>query len=108
MTDSMDSSKVGNSVQELPLARVFSKFKRFRNRWSELHRQGLPGSGARTAIALCEEVITGQGEASGDRAAKEVLAMWRQFEAPTREAFLDLLAEEFSADPARIQKAAEE
>ena len=64
-------------------------------------------SDAKRAVALCHALLSERGEVSGSRLAGEVLGAYQQFSDASQTAFFDLLAEEFTADPGAIQRAAE-
>jgi malonyl-CoA decarboxylase len=60
---------------------------------------------AREIVAMCRALLSELGEVSGPRIATEVLAAYQTLEHPAREMFFDLLAEDFSPDPAEIERA---
>src|SRR2546421_1765288 len=62
---------------------------------------------ARHAIALCHALLSERGEVSGLRLASEVLSAYRSLDAPTLDAFFDLLVKEFSPEPEAVSRAIE-
>jgi malonyl-CoA decarboxylase len=62
---------------------------------------------AAKAIALCRALLSEGGEAAGTRLASEALGLYQTFDAPSREAFFDLLASDFAPSREAILKAAE-
>ncbi len=63
-------------------------------------------SGDKPLAALCYELMSGQGEISGMRLAREVLARYRALDAPGRAGFFRMLADSFDVDPAAVAEAA--
>ena len=66
-----------------------------------------PDRRARKAIALCHALVSERGEASGAALAREALTAYASIDAPALAAFFDILAEEFSPDPAAVAQAAD-
>jgi malonyl-CoA decarboxylase len=62
---------------------------------------------ARRTIAICHALLSARGEISGTHIATELLASYRKLQPPAVDAFFDLLAREFSPDPAKIRRAAD-
>ncbi|WP_038361302.1 malonyl-CoA decarboxylase [Bosea sp. UNC402CLCol] len=65
------------------------------------------GKGARPIDRLCEDLLSGKGEASGMAFAQAVLDAWQRLDKPGRLAFFNLLAERFGPDAERLDKAIE-
>jgi malonyl-CoA decarboxylase len=55
---------------------------------------------------LCRALLSGQGEVSAMRFAREILARYGRLDAQGRRAFFELLAEHFDLDPAAVTEAA--
>ena len=62
-------------------------------------------SRSETLAELCEELLTGRGEASGVALAEEILAKYAALKTGPRIAFFEALAMRFGTDPARMEKA---
>jgi malonyl-CoA decarboxylase len=62
---------------------------------------------ARQIMSMCRALLSELGEVSGPRLATEVLAVYQALDQPAREMFFDLLVEDFSPDPAEIERAAD-
>lgn len=56
---------------------------------------------------MCRALLSELGEVSGPRLATEVLAVCQALDRPGREMFFDQLVDDFSADPAEIERAAD-
>ena len=56
-------------------------------------------------IELCEELLSGRGEASGVALARDILTRYAALTIGPRIAFFEALASRFGPDPARMQKA---
>lgn len=56
---------------------------------------------------MCRALLSELGEVSGPRLATEVLAVYQALDRPAREKFFDQLVDDFSADPAEIERAAD-
>jgi len=65
------------------------------------------GKGARSIDRLCEDLLSGRGEASGMALAQAVLEAWQRLDKPGRLAFFNLLKERFGPDPEALDKAIE-
>ena len=61
---------------------------------------------ARNVIALCHSLLSERGEVSGAILAREALSAYEALPANGLQPFCDMLAEEFSPDPAQIERAA--
>jgi len=66
------------------------------------------GRRAREVAELCRALMSERGEVSGAALARDVLAAYAALPDNAHTPFLQLLAEEFSPDPAAIENAAEE
>jgi len=62
---------------------------------------------AAKAIGLCRALLSEGGEAAGTRLAGEALHLYESFQSSARDAFFDLLAEDFSPNPQKILEAAD-
>jgi malonyl-CoA decarboxylase len=71
-------------------------------------RIGFPGrpGGDRPPGDLCAELLSGRGEVSGMRLAREILARYARLDAAGRRAFFETLAEGFDIDPSAVTEAA--
>jgi malonyl-CoA decarboxylase len=58
-------------------------------------------------IELCEELLTGRGEASGVALAREILGLYAELTTGPRIAFFESLAKDFGPDHARLNAAIE-
>src|SRR2546421_8081636 len=58
-------------------------------------------------VDLCEELLSGRGEASGVALAREILASYAELTTGPRIAFFEALESRFGPDPARIEQAIE-
>ncbi|HXZ46943.1 MAG TPA: malonyl-CoA decarboxylase [Pseudolabrys sp.] len=56
-------------------------------------------------VELCEDLLSGRGEASGVALAREILAGYAALTTGPRIAFFEALAERFGTDPARLAQA---
>jgi len=56
-------------------------------------------------VELCEELLSGRGEASGVALARDILARYAELTAGPRIAFFEALAQSFGPDPERLQAA---
>ena len=66
-----------------------------------------PPRPVRKILELCHLLLSEKGEVSGAHLASETLNAFQALDRPTRHAFFDNLATEFSADPMRVRKSAE-
>jgi len=62
---------------------------------------------ARQIVSMCRALLSELGEVSGPRLATEVLAVYQELDRPAREMFFDQLVDDFSPDPAEIERAAD-
>ena len=76
--------------------------------WFRLTGPKRPGSARDSghAIDLCHLLLSERGEVSGERRAAEALTAYRSLDAAALEVFFDRLVDEFSPDPARVERAA--
>jgi malonyl-CoA decarboxylase len=56
-------------------------------------------------VELCEDLLSGRGEASGVALAREILGRYAVLTTGPRIAFFEALAQRFGTDPARMEKA---
>jgi len=56
-------------------------------------------------VELCEDLLSGRGEASGVALAREILGRYAELTIGPRIAFFEALARRFGTDPARVEKA---
>lgn len=70
-------------------------------------RRGLAVARSENLVELCEDLLSGRGEASGVALAGEILARYHQLTTGPRIAFFEALATRFGPDRARIDKAVE-
>src|SRR6266566_6999728 len=68
-------------------------------------RRGLPGQRSDSLVELCEELLSGRGEASGVALAREILLRYAELTTGPRIAFFEALATKFGADRERIAAA---
>jgi malonyl-CoA decarboxylase len=61
----------------------------------------------RKTVTLCHALLSERGEASGAALAREALESYRLLSGPALRAFFDVLAQEFSPDPAAVGDAAD-
>lgn len=65
------------------------------------------GGRSRPVDRLCEDLLSGRGEASGMALAQAVLNEWERMDKPARRTFFNLLLERFGPDHDRLDKAIE-
>lgn len=65
------------------------------------------GSRGRSIEQLCEDILSGRGEASGMALAQAVLSAWERLDSAGRRAFFAVLKEKFGPDHARLDQAIE-
>jgi malonyl-CoA decarboxylase len=72
-------------------------------------RERKPDLGGRSEslIDLCEDLLSGRGEASGVALAREIFARFAELKTGPRIAFFEALAQKFGPDQARLEKAVE-
>jgi malonyl-CoA decarboxylase len=68
-------------------------------------RRGVDSTRSESLIELCEELLSGRGEASGVALAREILAHYADLTTGPRIAFFEALAQRFGTDPARVEQA---
>ncbi len=68
-------------------------------------RRGAPSARSESLVELCEDLLSGRGEASGVALAREILERYAELTTGPRIAFFEALAERFGTDPARIERA---
>ena len=68
-------------------------------------RRGVAAERSESLVELCEDLLSGRGEASGVALAREILGRYSELTTGPRIAFFEALAERFRADPARMQTA---
>ncbi|MBX6425343.1 MAG: malonyl-CoA decarboxylase [Variibacter sp.] len=70
-------------------------------------RRGDAAERSGNVIELCEQLLSGRGEASGVALAREILSRYDGLKPGPRVAFFEALAHRFGPDPARLQRAIE-
>jgi malonyl-CoA decarboxylase len=70
------------------------------------HRRGVGEQRSASLIALCEDLLSRRGEASGVALAREILARYGELKTGPRIAFFEALAGRFGPDPVRLGAAA--
>jgi malonyl-CoA decarboxylase len=73
-----------------------------RSSWSTEEKRDATGT-----IELCEELLSGRGEASGTANAREVLDTYRRLDALERAVFFETLARKFGPDRSKVDQAIE-
>src|ERR1044071_1882911 len=68
-------------------------------------RRGEASADSERLVELCEELLSGRGEASGVALAREILARYATLTIGPRIAFFEALAQRFGTDPARMEEA---
>ena len=68
-------------------------------------RRGAPAARSENLVELCEDLLSGRGEASGVARAREILGRYAELTTGPRIAFFEALAERFGTDPARLEQA---
>jgi malonyl-CoA decarboxylase len=68
-------------------------------------RRGQDPLRSESLIELCEDLLSGRGEASGVALAREILARYAELRTGPRAAFFEALAQRFGPDPERLGKA---
>ncbi len=68
-------------------------------------RRGDASARSESLVELCEDLLSGRGEASGVALAREILGRYATLTIGPRIAFFEALAQRFGADPARIEQA---
>jgi malonyl-CoA decarboxylase len=70
------------------------------------HRRGAGEQDSANLVALCEDLLSRRGEASGVALAREILLRYGELKPGSRIAFFEALASRFGPDPARLRAAA--
>src|SRR5207253_3508404 len=70
-------------------------------------KRGLGAERSENLIELCEDLLSGRGEASGVALAREILSRYAMLTTGPRIAFFEALATRFGHDPERITTAIE-
>src|SRR5205085_9051880 len=68
-------------------------------------RRGDAGAHSESLLELCEELLSGRGEASGVALAREILGRYAALTTGPRIAFFEKLAAEFGPDHKRLEAA---
>ncbi len=68
-------------------------------------RRGLASARSESLVELCEDLLSGRGEASGVALAREILGRYGELTTGPRIAFFEALAQRFRSDPARMERA---
>src|SRR5689334_23857324 len=68
-------------------------------------RRGEASARSENLVELCEDLLSGRGEASGVALAREILARYAELTIGPRIAFFEALAQRFGTDPARMDQA---
>lgn len=68
-------------------------------------RRGVAAERSESLVELCEELLTGRGEASGAALAREIFAKYAELKTGPRIAFFEALADRFGPDRAALDAA---
>jgi malonyl-CoA decarboxylase len=68
-------------------------------------RRGEASAHSESLVELCEDLLSGRGEASGVALAREILTRYATLTIGPRIAFFEALAQRFGIDPARMEEA---
>ena len=68
-------------------------------------RRGAPSARSESLVELCEDLLSGRGEASGVALAREILGRYATLTTGPRIAFFEALAQRFGTEPARMEQA---
>ena len=68
-------------------------------------RRGAASARSESLVELCEDLLSGRGEASGVALAREILGRYSELTTGPRIAFFEALGHRFGTDPARLQQA---
>src|SRR6185437_8224300 len=68
-------------------------------------RRGTSSARSESLVDLCEQLLSGRGEASGVALARDILARYGDLTIGPRIAFFEALAHRFGPDPAALEKA---
>ena len=67
-------------------------------------RRGEASARSESLVELCEDLLTGLGEASGVALAREILGLYGKLTTGPRIAFFEALRSRFGVDPARMEQ----
>ena len=67
-------------------------------------RRGEASARSESLVELCEDLLSGRGEASGVALAREILGRYATLTTGPRVAFFEALAQRFGTDPVRMEK----
>ena len=70
-------------------------------------RRGEASARSESLVELCEDLLSGRGEASGVALAREILTRYASLTTGPRIAFFEALAQRFGIDAARLERAIE-
>ncbi len=68
-------------------------------------RRGVDSTRSETLLELCEDLLSGRGEASGVALAREILTRYAELTTGPRIAFFEALSHRFGTDPDRLKAA---
>jgi len=68
-------------------------------------RRGAASARSENLVELCEDLLSGRGEASGVAVAREILGRYGELTTGPRIAFFEALAQRFGTDPVRMEQA---
>lgn len=68
-------------------------------------RRGADATRSESLVELCEDLLSGRGEASGVALAREILGRYAELTTGPRIAFFEALSHRFGTDPARVEAA---
>ena len=66
-------------------------------------RRGQEAVRSESLIELCEDLLSGRGEASGVALAREILSRYAELRTGPRVAFFEALAQRFGTDPEQVR-----
>jgi malonyl-CoA decarboxylase len=66
--------------------------------------RGAPSARSESLVELCEDLLSGRGEASGVALAREILTQYATLTTGPRIAFFEALAQRFGTDPERMER----
>jgi malonyl-CoA decarboxylase len=66
-------------------------------------RRGTDSARSESLVELCEDLLSGRGEASGVALARDILSHYSELKTGPRIAFFEALAQRFGTDPARME-----
>jgi malonyl-CoA decarboxylase len=79
--------------------------ERGRSLLKRAERRGQDAVRSENLIELCEDLLSGRGEASGVALAREILTRYAALRTGPRVAFFEALAQRFGTDPERMERA---